>query len=142
MFTSDNLIDCYAQFVCCQMLTMHYLDSLVRHLRELGYSHLALPVLAFEDVLSRSLLENKSLKILVHSRYIKCSPKINFLIFSHSFFFSRHELTTALLIFLGITVCVKLTCQISFVLYHSDCYRLITIVLYLQSNFILSYIFF
>lgn len=53
------------------MLTMHYLDILTRQLRVLGYNHLALPVLAFQDLLSRSMLINHSLNILIHARYVQ-----------------------------------------------------------------------
>ncbi|XP_025093435.1 cilia- and flagella-associated protein 46-like isoform X2 [Pomacea canaliculata] len=53
------------------MLTMHYLDILTRQLRVLGYNHLALPVLAFQDLLSRSMLINHSLNILIHARALE-----------------------------------------------------------------------
>ncbi|XP_052228420.1 cilia- and flagella-associated protein 46-like isoform X3 [Dreissena polymorpha] len=59
------------------MLTLHYLESLVRQLRDVGYNHLVLPVLALEDVLSRSLLQNDSLKFLVHVRATEVCLELN-----------------------------------------------------------------
>ena len=51
-----------------QMLTLYYLDLLTKQLKDVGYSHLALPVLALEDLLSRSILKDHSLNVLVHVR--------------------------------------------------------------------------
>ncbi|KAK6186277.1 hypothetical protein SNE40_008346 [Patella caerulea] len=53
------------------MLTSHYLDELVTELRTLGYNHLALPVLAFQDLLSRSILNNKAMTNLFHIRSLE-----------------------------------------------------------------------
>ena len=59
------------------MLTLHYTDSLVTQLRELGYNHLTLPVLAFQDLLSRDLLANDSLKTFVHTRAMEVCQELN-----------------------------------------------------------------
>ncbi|XP_060585472.1 cilia- and flagella-associated protein 46-like isoform X2 [Ruditapes philippinarum] len=59
------------------MLTLHYLESMVTQLRDIGYNHLTLPVLAFEDLLSRDLLHNDSLKFLVHSRAVEVCLELN-----------------------------------------------------------------
>ncbi|KAL4232411.1 Cilia and flagella associated protein 46 [Mactra antiquata] len=59
------------------MLTLHYLDSLVEQLRTIGYNHLTLPVLAFEDMLARDLLQNNSLKFLVHTRALEVCLELN-----------------------------------------------------------------
>lgn len=48
------------------MLTLFYLDNLVSCLRDIGYNHLTLPILAFEDLLSRDLLKSEPLNVLVH----------------------------------------------------------------------------
>lgn len=53
-------------FFSPQMLTLFYLDNLVSCLRDIGYNHLTLPILAFEDLLSRDLLKSEPLNVLVH----------------------------------------------------------------------------
>nr|KAG5695793.1 hypothetical protein BaRGS_013391 [Batillaria attramentaria] len=58
------------------MLTMHYLNSLTKQLRDLGYTHLALPVLAFEDLLSRSILKSHALNVLVHARSLEVCQEL------------------------------------------------------------------
>jgi len=60
-----------------QMLTLHYLDSLVAQLRTIGCSHLTLPVLALQDLLSRDLLRNTSLQFLVHARAADVCLELN-----------------------------------------------------------------
>lgn len=60
-----------------QLLTLYYLESLVDQLRELGYNHLTLPVLAFEDLLSRDLLPSEALKFLVHTRALEVCQELN-----------------------------------------------------------------
>ncbi|XP_076434592.1 cilia- and flagella-associated protein 46-like isoform X2 [Babylonia areolata] len=59
------------------MLTLFYLDSLTSQLKQVGYSHLTLPVLALQDVLSRSLLKNHSLHILVHLRALEVCQELD-----------------------------------------------------------------
>lgn len=63
--------------VCFQMLSLHYLDSLIRQLREIGFTHMTLPVFAFEDLLARDLLQNDSLKFLVHARALEVCQELN-----------------------------------------------------------------
>lgn len=46
-------------------------------LREIGYNHLTLPVLALEDLLSRDLLHNDSLRFLVHARAVEVCLELN-----------------------------------------------------------------
>ena len=76
-------------YVSLQMLTLHYLDNLTKQLRDLGYTHLTLPVLALEDVLSRSILKNHSLNVLVHVRYghhfvhLACARHLHPIVFMH-----------------------------------------------------------
>ncbi|CAG2203029.1 Cilia- and flagella-associated protein 46 [Mytilus edulis] len=50
------------------MLTMYYLDQLLVRLRGIGYNHLTFPILVTCDILSRNLLKNNPLYVLVHSR--------------------------------------------------------------------------
>ena len=64
-------------FVVFQLLTLYYMDSLVHQLRELGYNHLTLPVLAFEDLLSRDLLPSEALKFLAHTRALEVCLELN-----------------------------------------------------------------
>ncbi len=52
-----------------QLLTVEALETLSRFLRELGYSHLALPVLALCDVVARGVLKNEQLGKLTHLRW-------------------------------------------------------------------------
>ena len=56
---------------------LYYLESLTAQLRELGYNHLTLPVLAFEDLLSRDLLPSEALKFLVHTRAVEVCQELN-----------------------------------------------------------------
>ncbi|XP_065923991.1 cilia- and flagella-associated protein 46 isoform X6 [Magallana gigas] len=59
------------------MLTLFYLDSLVSCLRDVGYNHLTLPVLAFEDLLSRDLLKSEPLNVLVHFKAAEVCLELN-----------------------------------------------------------------
>ena len=52
---------------------MHYLDLLVSQLRELGYNHLTLPVLAMADVLARDTLKSTALTGRIHLQYVSLS---------------------------------------------------------------------
>lgn len=62
----DSHITLIWPFFSPQMLTLFYLDNLVSCLRDIGYNHLTLPILAFEDLLSRDLLKSEPLNVLVH----------------------------------------------------------------------------
>ncbi|KAL3864704.1 hypothetical protein ACJMK2_006363 [Sinanodonta woodiana] len=59
------------------MLTLHYLDMLYDMLRDQGYNHLTLPILAFEDLLSRDLLKSDCLKKLVHLKAYEVCLELN-----------------------------------------------------------------
>ncbi|XP_069140158.1 cilia- and flagella-associated protein 46-like isoform X2 [Argopecten irradians] len=59
------------------MLTLHYLDTLIQMLRDVGYNHLTLPVFALEDILSRNLLKSTGLNILIHSRAAEVCLELN-----------------------------------------------------------------
>ncbi|XP_056005172.1 cilia- and flagella-associated protein 46-like isoform X7 [Ostrea edulis] len=59
------------------MLTLHYLDTLVECLRDVGYNHLTLPILAFEDLMSRDLLKSEPLHVLVHSKAAEVCLELN-----------------------------------------------------------------
>ncbi|XP_052771669.1 cilia- and flagella-associated protein 46-like isoform X4 [Mya arenaria] len=59
------------------MLTLHYMDSLISQLRLIGYTHMTLPILALQDVLSRNLLRNDSLRFLVHARATEVCLELN-----------------------------------------------------------------
>jgi hypothetical protein len=48
------------------MFSMFYMDMLVNNLRELGYTHLALPVLAMQDAVARGLLAHRAATALIH----------------------------------------------------------------------------
>ena len=50
------------------MLTIIFLEKLMTYLREMGYAHMALPVLAFADVIARDILKNEPLTTLIHLR--------------------------------------------------------------------------
>jgi len=52
--------------VVLQPLTVWYLNAMVRRLRDLGYSHLCLPLLALLKVIADNIVENQSLANLVH----------------------------------------------------------------------------
>ncbi|GFS07539.1 cilia- and flagella-associated protein 46 [Elysia marginata] len=60
-----------------KMLTLHYTDSLIQQLRDVGYSHLTLPVLAFQDLLSRTVLESQALFNLVHLRLFEVCQELD-----------------------------------------------------------------
>ena len=47
---------------------MYYLDELVKIVRDVGFNHLALPLLAMQDFLARDLLKHRPLVALVHLR--------------------------------------------------------------------------
>ena len=51
------------------MLTMHYIQALLRDLRDLGYHQLALPVVAMQQLIA-DLIDDAQLKKLVHLRYV------------------------------------------------------------------------
>ncbi|XP_071090002.1 cilia- and flagella-associated protein 46-like [Haliotis cracherodii] len=59
------------------MLTLEYLDALMKMLQQLGYTHLSLPILAFQDMLSRSILPNNALQVLVHVRSIEVCQQLD-----------------------------------------------------------------
>ena len=59
------------------MLSLHYLESLIKQLRDIGYTHMTLPVLAFEDLLARDLLQHDSLRFLVHARALEVCQELN-----------------------------------------------------------------
>ncbi|WAR14712.1 CFA46-like protein, partial [Mya arenaria] len=59
------------------MLTLHYMDSLISQLRLVGYTHMTLPILALQDVLSCNLLHNDSLRFLVHARATEVCLELN-----------------------------------------------------------------
>ncbi|OWF46298.1 Tetratricopeptide repeat protein 40 [Mizuhopecten yessoensis] len=59
------------------MLTYHYLNTLIRMLREVGYNHLTLPVFALEDILSRNLLKSTPLNVLIHTRAAEVCLELN-----------------------------------------------------------------
>ncbi|XP_035825239.1 cilia- and flagella-associated protein 46 [Aplysia californica] len=59
------------------MLTLHYTNSLISQLRDVGYNHLALPVLAFQDLLSRTVLKNSALFKLVHLRSLEICQELD-----------------------------------------------------------------
>ncbi|KAJ8317581.1 hypothetical protein KUTeg_005485 [Tegillarca granosa] len=59
------------------MLTMHYLDELIKRLRDIGYNHLALPILVLEDILSRDVLKNAPLNMSVHSKAAEVCLELN-----------------------------------------------------------------
>lgn len=48
------------------MLTIYYLDVLVKQLNLLGYHHLVFPALALEDAIARGMLDNRALISLIH----------------------------------------------------------------------------
>ncbi|CAL1538602.1 unnamed protein product [Lymnaea stagnalis] len=48
------------------MLTFHYTDSLIKQLKSIGYTPMTFPVLAFQDLLSRSVVPSSALNKLVH----------------------------------------------------------------------------
>ncbi|BFY98171.1 hypothetical protein BsWGS_01212 [Bradybaena similaris] len=58
-------------------LTFHYLERLVTLLRDVGYHHLALPVLAFQDLLARSVVKCDALVTLVHLRSFEVCLELN-----------------------------------------------------------------
>ncbi|XP_062591392.1 cilia- and flagella-associated protein 46-like [Saccostrea cucullata] len=59
------------------MLTLYYLDTLVNCLRDIGYNHLTLPILAFEDLMSRDLLKSEPLHVLVHAKAAEVCLELN-----------------------------------------------------------------
>ncbi|XP_059152499.1 cilia- and flagella-associated protein 46-like isoform X4 [Physella acuta] len=58
-------------------LTFHYTESLINQLREVGYNHLALPVLAFQDLLTRTLIPKAALNKLVHLRSLEICQELD-----------------------------------------------------------------
>ena len=52
------------------MLTMHYIQALLRDLRDLGYHQLALPVVAMEQLIADLIIDDAQLKKLVHLRCV------------------------------------------------------------------------
>ena len=52
------------------MLSLYYIQALLRDLRDLGYHQLALPVVAMQQLIADLILDNNQLKKLVHLRYI------------------------------------------------------------------------
>lgn len=51
------------------MLSLYYIQALLRDLRDLGYHQLALPVVAMQQLIADLILDNNQLKKLVHLRY-------------------------------------------------------------------------
>ncbi|XP_064631435.1 cilia- and flagella-associated protein 46-like isoform X3 [Lineus longissimus] len=58
-------------------LTFHYLEKLIGFLRDIGYNHLTLPVLAFAELLSRHVIKNRALNTLVHLRSAEVCIELN-----------------------------------------------------------------
>ncbi|ESO83479.1 hypothetical protein LOTGIDRAFT_176232, partial [Lottia gigantea] len=54
-----------------QLLTSHYLEELTEELRALGYNHLSLPVLAFQDLMARGIFNNKAMSNLYHIKSLE-----------------------------------------------------------------------
>ena len=52
------------------MLSLYYIQALLRDLRDLGYHQLALPVVAMQQLIADLILDNSQLKKLVHLRYV------------------------------------------------------------------------
>ncbi|XP_041368336.1 cilia- and flagella-associated protein 46-like isoform X2 [Gigantopelta aegis] len=59
------------------MLSLHTLNTLMTMLSGVGYTHLMLPILAFQDVLSRSLLKSNALHVLTHIRAIEVCQQLD-----------------------------------------------------------------
>ncbi|ESP03735.1 hypothetical protein LOTGIDRAFT_237561 [Lottia gigantea] len=53
------------------LLTSHYLEELTEELRALGYNHLSLPVLAFQDLMARGIFNNKAMSNLYHIKSLE-----------------------------------------------------------------------
>ena len=60
-------------FICSpfspQMLTLYYIQALLRDLRDLGYHQLGLPVVAMQQLIADLIIDDAQLKKLVHLRY-------------------------------------------------------------------------
>ena len=52
------------------MLTMHYIQALLRDLRDLGYHQLGLPIVAMQQLIADFIIDDAQLKKLVHLRYV------------------------------------------------------------------------
>ncbi|RUS85833.1 hypothetical protein EGW08_006385 [Elysia chlorotica] len=78
-FKADNLqnVAITTKNIPKPMLTLHYTDSLIQQLRDVGYSHLTLPILAFQDLLSRTVLESEALFTLVHLRWFEICQELD-----------------------------------------------------------------
>ncbi|KAH9492442.1 Cilia- and flagella-associated protein 46 [Bulinus truncatus] len=59
------------------MLTYHYTDSLIKQLKKVGYTQLTLPLLAFQDLMSRSILSCHALNKLVHLKSLIVCQELN-----------------------------------------------------------------
>ena len=49
---------------------MHYIQALLRDLRDLGYHQLALSVVAMQQLIADLIIDDAELKKLVHLRYV------------------------------------------------------------------------
>ncbi|CAD5115467.1 DgyrCDS4439 [Dimorphilus gyrociliatus] len=61
------------------MLTIYYLDTLVKHLNRLGFHHMVFPALALQDTIARGMLENRSLTSLIHLKSWKSCMQIGYI---------------------------------------------------------------
>ncbi|CAH3151990.1 unnamed protein product [Porites lobata] len=61
------------------MLTMHYIQALLRDLRDLGYHQLALPVVAMQQLIADLIIDDAQLKKLVHLRAMELCQEVNLL---------------------------------------------------------------
>ncbi|CAH1258233.1 CFAP46 [Branchiostoma lanceolatum] len=60
-------------------LTLHYMETLADQLRELGYNHLALPILTLAEVIGADVLGSKAMSSLWHTRMLETCLEINLL---------------------------------------------------------------
>ncbi|XP_048585353.1 cilia- and flagella-associated protein 46 isoform X2 [Nematostella vectensis] len=59
------------------MLTVHYLQTLLTDLRDLGLHHLGLPVVTMQQLVADMLLEHDQLKKLIHLRALELCQELN-----------------------------------------------------------------
>ncbi|GFO25849.1 cilia- and flagella-associated protein 46-like [Plakobranchus ocellatus] len=78
-FKADNLqnVAITTKNIPKPMLTLHYTESLIQQLRDVGYSHLTLPILAFQDLLSRTVLASPALFNLIHLRWFEICQELD-----------------------------------------------------------------
>ncbi|XP_019625575.1 PREDICTED: cilia- and flagella-associated protein 46-like [Branchiostoma belcheri] len=60
-------------------LTLHYMQTLADQLRDLGYNHLALPILTLAEVIGADVLGSKAMSSLWHTRLLETCLEINLL---------------------------------------------------------------